>query len=92
MSSHSSLYGPEPLTEVVLTWYCGTPTAPGPINVQFYGFRGHKVTPNEIFQMLEIVYQGLRRDVDAQAATSNGQPAMPENVTVTIPVGAKEVV
>ena len=92
MSSHSSLYGPEPLTEVVLTWYCGTPTAPGPINVQFYGFRGHKVTPNEIFQMLEIVYQGLRRDVAAQAAGANGQdPQMPENVTVTIPL-VKEAV
>ena len=68
----SSLYSPEPLTEVVLTWYVGSPTTSGPINLQFYGFRGHKVTPQEVFQMLEVVYQGLQREVAQQAAASGG--------------------
>ena len=69
----SSLYSPEPLTEIVLTWYVGTPATAGPINLQFYGFRGHQVTPQEVFKMLEIVYQGLQREVAQQQAVATGQ-------------------
>ena len=79
----SSLYSPEPLTEVVLTWYVGTPTQSGPINLQFYGFRGHKVTPHEVFQMLETVYQGLQREVAAQAAASGNGVQTPTTQEVS---------
>ena len=61
-SKNSSLFGPEPVTEIVLTWYQGTPTEPGPINFQFYGFKGHQVPLEEVLQILEKVYQKLAQE------------------------------
>ena len=75
-TKHSSLFGPEPITEIVLTWYQGTPEKPGPVNFQFYGFRGHQVPLEEVLQILQIVHNKLAMEFARQQPT-NGAPAPP---------------
>lgn len=80
-TKNSSLFGPEPITEIVLTWYQGTPEKPGPVNFQFYGFRGHHVPLEEVLKILEIVHTKLAQEfVRLQQPTNGPAPAVPVEV------------
>ena len=78
MIGRSTLWSPHPLVELVLTWYVGTPTHPGPVNVQFYGFQGHQVTFDELLGMMDLV----RRQFLIERGKRNGDEAAPAPVSV----------